>query len=134
MTKLICKSNPSWTQVDPSGAPGKGETSMSFENKTAVVTGAGGGMGYAIALALDERGTAVTGVDIKDRPAGLPESCSYLQADITEPGVPARAVEIASEDGRLDFHVNGAGVGWFGKDRSIVDTPEEIWEQVMAIN
>jgi NAD(P)-dependent dehydrogenase (short-subunit alcohol dehydrogenase family) len=107
---------------------------MSFENKTAVVTGAGGGMGYAIALALAERGTAVTGVDIKERPEGFPEGCAYVQADITEPGVPADAVQAAADEGRLDFLVNGAGVGWFGKDRSIVETPEEIWEQVMAIN
>jgi NAD(P)-dependent dehydrogenase (short-subunit alcohol dehydrogenase family) len=107
---------------------------MSFENKSAVVTGAGGGMGLAIAAALAERGTTVTAVDLKDRPTSLPDGCGYVQADITEEGLPQRVVESAGEDGRLDFLVNAAGVGWFGKDRSIVDTEEQVWDRVIAIN
>ena len=42
---------------------------MSFEGKSAVVTGAGGGMGLAIARDLLAAGAKVTGVDLKERPA-----------------------------------------------------------------
>lgn len=107
---------------------------MSFENKSAVVTGAGGGMGLAIALALTERGTAVTGVDLKERPAELPESCEFIQADITADGVPEQAVESAAVDGKLNYLVNAAGVGWFGKDTCTADISDEIWNLVLAIN
>lgn len=107
---------------------------MSFESKTAVVTGAGGGMGLTIALALSERGASVTCVDLKERPADLPAACSYVQADITEEGLAERVVEGACEDGRLDYLVNAAGVGWFGKDTGTADLSDEIWDQVLAIN
>src|SRR5262245_3732979 len=107
---------------------------MSFENKTAVVTGAGGGMGLTIAATLAERGTAVTGVDLKERPAELPQGCEYIQADITADGIPEQAVETASVDGKLNFLVNAAGVGWFGKDTGTADISDEIWNLVLAIN
>ena len=42
-----------------------------FAGRTAVVTGAGGGMGLEIARDLVAAGAHVIGIDLKDRPAGL---------------------------------------------------------------
>ena len=44
---------------------------MSFEGRSAVVTGAGGGMGLNIARDLLAAGANVTGADLKDRHSGL---------------------------------------------------------------
>ena len=91
-------------------------------------------MGLAIATALADEGATVTGVDRKDPPeGGFPGT--YVQADITEKGLPAQVIEQATQrTGSLDHLVNAAGVAWFGTDTSVVDLPEEIWEQVLAIN
>lgn len=105
-----------------------------FAGRKAVVTGAGGGIGQAIAAAIAAEGAAVTCVDLKERPAELPEGCAYLQADITEPGIADRAVEQATDGGHLDFLVNSAGVGWFGRDGSVLEMDEAVWDQVLAIN
>lgn len=108
---------------------------MRFESKTAVLTGAGGGVGHATALALCREGAKVVAVDLKDEPPGLPETCTYLQADITEAGIAQRAVAAAGGEERgIDYLVNAAGVGWFGRDGSIVEIDEEVWDRVLAIN
>ena len=39
-----------------------------FNNKTAIVTGAGGGMGKEIVLALSKFGAKVYGIDLKEKP------------------------------------------------------------------
>ena len=107
---------------------------MRFENSSAVVTGAGGGAGEAIVRALCAEGASVTAVDLKPEPEGLPAACTYLQADVAADGIADEAVASAAPAGRLDYLVNAAAVGWFGRDRSCVDTPEEVWDQVLAIN
>jgi NAD(P)-dependent dehydrogenase (short-subunit alcohol dehydrogenase family) len=106
---------------------------MRFEGRTAVVTGAGGGMGLAIATALASEGASVTGVDRKDPPDGFPGT--YVQDDVTRQDLPREVIEqAAQETGSLDHLVNAAGVAWFGTDTSVIDLPEHIWEQVLAIN
>lgn len=98
------------------------------------MTGAGGGIGLAVATALGEEGAAVTGVDLKPRPAELPAACEYLVGDVSDPETAPEAVGRASRDGGLDFLVNAAGVAWFGRDASLLETPDELWERVLAIN
>lgn len=110
------------------------QASTRFEGKRAVVTGAGGGIGLEIAVALANAGAAVTCVDLKDRPAELPTGCEYRQEDVTGAGVPEQAVAAASGGGHLDFLVNAAGVGWFGRDGSVLEIEDGVWEQVLAIN
>jgi NAD(P)-dependent dehydrogenase (short-subunit alcohol dehydrogenase family) len=106
-----------------------------FANRSAIVTGAGGGLGLETARRLSHAGAAVLGVDIKDHPPELPEGCAYLQADVTASGIPEQAVERARrEHGGLDYLVNAAGVAWFGRDCSAVDIEDEIWNRVLEIN
>jgi NAD(P)-dependent dehydrogenase (short-subunit alcohol dehydrogenase family) len=106
-----------------------------FADRSAIVTGAGGGCGLEIARRLAGAGAAVVAVDIKDRPQELPGDCRYLQGDVTDAGLPDRAIDHARrEHGGLDYLVNAAGVAWFGRDRSAVDIDDETWNRVLEIN
>lgn len=116
--------------------PPPSETSAArFTGRTAIVTGAGGGAGLAIACALAAEGARIVAVDLKERPGELPDSSTYVRGDVTDPVLPDEVVERALEQGRgLDYLVNGAGVAWFGRDGSAVEITDELWEQVLAIN
>jgi NAD(P)-dependent dehydrogenase (short-subunit alcohol dehydrogenase family) len=106
-----------------------------FGGKSAIVTGAGGGVGLAIAQRLADQGASVVAVDLKERPGELPAACAFVQGDVTDPALPAAVVERAKHDfGALDYLVNSAGVAWFGRDCSVVDMPDNLWDAVLAIN
>jgi len=115
---------------------------MSFEGKSAVVTGAGGGMGLNIVRDLLAAGANVTGVDLKDRPAefggGLDEGSGkalYLQGDITDEAFVAEVFAKTREaNGRLDYLVNAAAILWFGHDKSLVEMDLEVWDRVLDID
>jgi NAD(P)-dependent dehydrogenase (short-subunit alcohol dehydrogenase family) len=105
-----------------------------FPGRSAVVTGAGGGMGLQIARDLLDAGARVTGIDIKDRPGEL-EGAAYAQGDVSDERFVAGAIGAAFADsGRLDYLVNAAGVLWFGRDRSLLDIDLDVWNRVIAIN
>jgi NAD(P)-dependent dehydrogenase (short-subunit alcohol dehydrogenase family) len=105
-----------------------------FVGRTAVVTGAGGGMGLHIARDLLAAGATVAGIDVKDRPEALDDAL-YHQGDVSDEGLVAQAVSSAhAATGRLDCLVNAAGVLWFGRDRSLLDIELEVWNRVIAIN
>ncbi len=98
--------------------------------KSALVTGAAGGMGTQIARDLTAAGATVTGIDLQPRPDGL---AHYVQGDVADEAVVARAVAEAAPNG-LDYLVNAAGVLWFDRDRSLLDIDLEVWERVIRIN
>jgi 3-oxoacyl-[acyl-carrier protein] reductase len=105
-----------------------------FSGRTAVVTGAGGGMGLKIARDLVAAGANVIGIDLKDRPADL-DAALYHQGDVSDEGFVAGAIGDAfARTGRLDHLINAAGVLWFGRDRSLLDVELEVWNRVIAIN
>lgn len=111
---------------------------MRFSGRTAIVTGAAGGMGLAIAAALLAEGANVTLIDTKPEhgplPAG-PGRVTYARGDLTDTAFVARAIDAAHRaTGRLDHLVNAAGVLWFDRDRSAIDMDLDAWDQVMAIN
>jgi len=110
---------------------------MPFTNKTAIVTGAGGGMGLAIARDLLAAGARVTMIDLKpERPPDLPvDRALYLIGDVTDDTFIYKAIAHAfHETGRLDYVVNAAGVLWFGRDKSLVEIDLDLWDKVLDID
>ena len=101
---------------------------MDFKAKTALVTGAAGGMGLAIARALQAQGASVGRLDVKPAPPGTDAASDlYFRGDLSDPAFVQASVDTLFErTGRLDYLVNAAGVLWFGRDVSMVDIDLEV--------
>lgn len=105
--------------------------------KTALVTGATGGIGHAIARALHQQGAtvAISGTrrdvldqiagELKDRVHVLP--CNLADKDEVEALVPKSEETM----GQLDILVANAGIT---KDNLLVQLRDEDWDQVVAVN
>jgi NAD(P)-dependent dehydrogenase (short-subunit alcohol dehydrogenase family) len=109
--------------------------------KTAIVTGAGTGIGKAAATALLKAGwnTIFTGrrQDVLDeavRTAGSTEAKPMaFAADVTNPGDVDRLFDTAAEKfGRVDLLFNNAGRGF--KNTLIDELPVEVWNDVVSVN
>lgn len=111
---------------------------MSFEGKTAIVAGGGGGMGLCVANELVAAGADVTVLDLKPRPVDLaagPGSVTYAQGDVTDEAFVTANIESAAvTTGRLDYLVNTTGVLWFDRDRSVTEMDMDVWDRVLQIN
>ncbi len=110
-----------------------------FADKACVMTGAGGGMGLAIARALRAEGCAVTAIDPKPEPpefaAGAGAAGRYVRGDASDEGLVEGTVSEAFQAaGRLDYLVNAAGVGWYDRDGPIAEIEMAVWHRVMEIN
>ena len=110
-----------------------------LSGKTALVTGAGSGIGRGIALTLAEQGASVAVTDLKGEWAtGTAEAASgsttlALALDVTDQASADDAVQrVVSEWGQLDILVNNAGI----PSRSVVggEDTEEDWDRTFAVN
>jgi 3-oxoacyl-[acyl-carrier protein] reductase len=108
---------------------------FSLESKVALVTGAGRGIGRAIALQLAAAGAKVMLNDLD--PAPLDEARAAtggvsFAGDITGPAFPAQLVEkTVAELGGLDIIVNNAGYTW---DNVIQKTTDEQFQAMLDIH
>ena len=104
-----------------------------LDGKVAIVTGAASGVGREVTRLLVERGAAVVAVDIADAVVALAgDRVATVQGDAAEAATAERAVASATERfGRLDILVNNAGQVVF---KTILDTTEDDWDRVMAVN
>ncbi len=100
----------------------------------ALVTGAGGGIGYAIAQRLADRGATVLATDLKPAPPDLDPVISYTVADLTQPGAMSDLLASPVLAGSLDYLVNAAGVAWWERDGSALEVDEDTWQAVLRIN
>ncbi len=115
---------------------------MRLENKVALITGAGSGIGRESALLFAREGAKVVVVDIKDE-AGeetvrlLRENggeATFVHADVSRAADVRNMISRAEETyGRLDILFNNAGI-FHPKDGSVLDTEEDVWDLVIDIN
>lgn len=103
---------------------------MSLEDNVAIVTGAAGSIGGAIARALEAAGARVCHIDLE---AAVGASGGWRHAaDIGESGRFRELVDkVLAEAGRIDILVNAAGVTSFGSAQAL---EEEEWDRVIRIN
>ena len=114
---------------------------LSFENKVALVTGAGSGMGLATAKAFAEAGASVVLADIQEEAVRAEASqliadgrkALAIRCDVSDDGQVASMIErTVSSFGRLDAAFNNAGVMQRRVDTADISGDE--WDRVMAIN
>ena len=105
--------------------------------KTALVTGANGGLGGEIARALHRQGAVValsgTRQETLDALAGeLKERVHVLPCDLADKAqVEALVAQSEERMGRLDILVANAGIT---RDNLLVQLSDEAWDEVIAVN
>ena len=104
--------------------------STEFKGLTAVVTGAGSGLGLAVAKLLSESGAKVLGLDLNE--GEMSKYATFIPCDVSDPSkVAAAFAEIAKHTDVIDVLANNAGVGAIG---AITDVKEEEWQKVFGVN
>lgn len=109
---------------------------LDFSGKVALVTGAGRGLGFAIARTLLDAGATVA---VNDRtPEAVDAAIARLgrertisaPADLSDAAGARRAVEVATAGGALDLLVNNAAINI---EKPIEETDDDLWDRHIAI-
>ncbi len=114
---------------------------MRFENQIAIITGAGRGIGHAIALRLAKEGARVASVSRTEANAqktadqinaGRPDAAKAYSVDVSDhAAVQAVSARILEDFGRVDILVNNAGVT---RDGLSMRMSIEDWDTVLNTN
>ncbi|SNC74574.1 3-oxoacyl-[acyl-carrier protein] reductase [Hymenobacter gelipurpurascens] len=112
----------------------------SIEGKNALVTGAGKGIGRAVAVALAHEGVNVALLartesqlrEVAQEIEALGVKAVVVTADVADRASVEKAVgQALTELGTLDILINNAGIGTFAK---LVDMDPAEWEKIIQVN
>src|SRR5579872_1359352 len=131
-------SSPSMAGSPAASAPTtSSDARMRLENKVAIVTGAGSGMGEAVAHLFSQEGARVAVADVDAKAAervakAIGDGAIPMTLDVTDESQVVDVVRrVESEFGRIDVLVNCAGMADFRKTE---DTSLERWRRVVDVN
>jgi len=111
---------------------------LSFKGKTAIVTGASGGMGLEVSKKLSENNIHVLMLDLQS-PSRVfllkNKNCHFKKVDVTNFKKMKKFIDdFYKKQKSIDYLINTTGVLWFNKDVSAVDINSDIWDKVFKIN
>lgn len=116
---------------------------MRLQNKVAIVTGGGMGMGRAAALRLAQEGATVVIADINEQAGsqtvseirGAGGEALFVHADVSKASAVAAMVAATERAyGGLDVIFNNAAIQLIGVDTRAHEVEEEIWDRIQAVN
>ncbi len=115
---------------------------MQLENKIALITGAGSGIGKAIALEMAKDGAHIAINDLTSEPAeitakeveALGRDTLVLPADVADPTqVNAMVQQTLDRFGQIDILVNNAGI-YIPQDGGFTAITDEAWKRILDVN
>jgi 3-oxoacyl-[acyl-carrier protein] reductase len=114
---------------------------MGLDNRVAIVTGSGRGIGRAIALELARQGATIVINDVGDAAPAQQVSqeiqrgggrSQVILADISRPAEASHLVDnTLTTCGKVDILVNNAGIA---RDQLVLKMSDEEWDQVLSVN
>jgi rhamnose utilization protein RhaD (predicted bifunctional aldolase and dehydrogenase)/NAD(P)-dependent dehydrogenase (short-subunit alcohol dehydrogenase family) len=111
----------------------RGGSGRAFEGRVAIVSGAAGGIGRAIATELAGQGAAVVTVDVRSAEEIPGGQSTHIEADVTDPDAAQRVVEEAVRCfGGLDILVSNAGM--FPASQPIESIETAAWDRTLDVN
>ena len=111
---------------------------LNFKGKSAVITGACGGMGLEVSKSLSKNGISVLMLDIRAPEKSFLEknqNCIFKKVDVTNlKKLKTEIDHFYKKNNSIDYLINTTGVLWFDKDVSAVDIQTTTWDKVFEIN
>lgn len=113
---------------------------MKLDQRVAVITGAGSGIGQAMALQFAREGAHILAADVNEEAARATAervvaeggACEAMRVDVIQPDQVQAMIERAREVyGRIDILCNNAGIG---STTDVIDCEPDDWDRVMTVN